>query len=631
MEQFKLRGACLSYLVTTFLFTFATVSGYAEGGINSWIKPGSGNWDDPAGWSQGALPNSSQSVLITNSGWKAVAINPSTPTDSRTVGSIGIAGAWDTRNVLLLNYFGTDYPLTVLNGLTLQDNAQIVNFNSGLIVQGGTITITNSQIIQDGGFISTTNSTMYLQRAEYDLTNGVFEGGQVLLGFPVSAQFNQYGGTAVITNLGFGQGSAYAGGHYALYGGELFLPNGLRLLGGNNAYSSYFQAGGTNRTTSVYLEPNLLGSVPGFTLNGGLLSDQDVNMVGDDFGAIYIEQNGGTHSVSNALNIAGGTSHGLPRPSAYHLNGGTLSVNLLNLDGHPGDAWFIQSNGTTVAQKVLANAPSDWAYATDLLLSGGTLTCSNLVASSGVNNIHQYGGSLVVSDTLAWSGSRDRSNGQFPPVYGGYSFLGGTLSASNISIGANLVIGDSSGSPRISNPGTFTLYHVLQISNAVEQLGRFVLGGNSIIDLAGNASRLSFANSSSETWAQGATLVVSNWNGNLGGGGPEQLKFGSNQSGLTPAQLSHIRFRAGYPPDFYSAKILSTGEVVPDHVIAPSVTSARQGNNLVLSWPAGWVLQSATNAPGPYSDVPGATSPYSFDMTSAPQQFFRLRWTLQGP
>src|SRR5205823_1926757 len=100
-------------------------------------------------WSLGVLPGSSQSVMITNSGWKAVAINPSTPInfpDSMTVGSLTIRGAFDTKNTLLLNFFGTTVPLTVLNGLTLADSGQILNLNSALVIQGGSSLITNTQL-----------------------------------------------------------------------------------------------------------------------------------------------------------------------------------------------------------------------------------------------------------------------------------------------------------------------------------------------------------------------------------------------------------------------------------------------------------------------------------------------------
>src|SRR5207245_2858357 len=158
--------------------------------------------------------------------------------------------------------------------------------------------------------------------------------------------------------------------------------------------------------------------------------------------------------------------------------------------------------------------------------------------------------------------------------------------------------------------------------NAVEQLGRFILASNATIDLAGNASRLSFANSAGEIWAGGATLVIADWNGSLSGGGAEQLRFGTDQTGLTLAELSQIRF--SYSSQLYSAKILSTGEVVPDQLIPPLAFS-KQGNNLVLTWPPGWSLQTATNVPGPYFDIPGATPPYTNDMTLKPQQFFRLR------
>src|SRR5439155_1117977 len=245
MNITKIPGAVSAGLFLTFFLSLVTVSGQT-GATNSWNKPSSGNWDDPSAWSLGVLPSSSQSVLITNSGWKAVAINPSPPVnfpDSMTVESLTIRGAWDTMNTLLLNYAGTAVPLTVLNGLTLQEMARIVNFNSGLIVQGGTIVVTNAQIIQDGGLVRTTNATIYLQNSEYHLTNGVFDGGQVLIGWPVSGRFNQYGGTAVIADLKFGPSgegnSSGGGGTYALYGGDLTLPGGLTITGDNNSSSAY--------------------------------------------------------------------------------------------------------------------------------------------------------------------------------------------------------------------------------------------------------------------------------------------------------------------------------------------------------------------------------------------------------
>jgi hypothetical protein len=49
------------------------------------------------------------------------------------------------------------------------------------------------------------------------------------------------------------------------------------------------------------------------------------------------------------------------------------------------------------------------------------------------------------------------------------------------------------------------------------------------------------------------------------------------------------------------------------------------GSAVQLTWPSPFVLQSAAVAPGPYSDLAGASSPYSYNLASGPQRFFRLR------
>lgn len=612
-------GHALCLLASVMAFTSITVSGQ----VNSWISPESGSWDQPGNWSLGVLPDSSQSVRLTNSNWKAVAINPSTPVnfpDSMTVNSLTITSPADTENVLLLNYFGTDVPLTVLNGVLLSENSQLVNFSSGLVVQGGTFTIANSQMSQDGGSVQTMNAPMNFINGEYDLTNGVFNGGQVVLGdYYYQGRFNQYGGAVLITNLiiSIGTVSGTAGtGTYALYGGYLSLPGGLAVTSINDSYSIYFQAGGTNQTTQVLVKPGLYGRTPVFTLNGGVLADSGVNIFADAFGTATIEQNGGTHVISNLLAIAGEANGFVLHPATYSLNDGALSARLIDLNGGQGDAVFVQSNGFASAETFYAySAGNSSSNDTIVTLAGGTLSCSNYTTADGGGTLNQSGGALVVSSLLDFGGSRDTGGGNI--IYARYTFTGGTLTASNVNISGDWVIGD--GMNRISNPGTFSLSHNLIISNAVEQLGRFILVSNATVDLAGSPSQLSFANSSSQAWAGGATLVVLDWDGKTA----DQLKFGTDQSGLTPVQVSQIRFRIG--SDSYSAKILNTGEVVPDQLIPPSIAFSRQGNNLLLTWPSGWFLQSATNVVGPYSDVSGAVSPYTVDTTAGPQGFFRLR------
>src|SRR5262249_4093673 len=193
----------------------------------------------------------------------------------------------------------------------------------------------NTAFIQDGGFVRTTNAQMNLSASQYQMTNGVFEGGTVWVGAPVPSQFNQYGGTATIANLLLGAPTSGSGVAYLLTGGNLNLPGGLHLEGDNGSFVSYLQTGGTNRTTQVFIEPGLFGVSPSFTLNGGLLADDHVDIDADNFGSATVQQNGGTHFVTNAVQIVGGAANpNEVHPGAYRLNGGTLFARSMSLNGN---------------------------------------------------------------------------------------------------------------------------------------------------------------------------------------------------------------------------------------------------------------------------------------------------------
>jgi len=90
-------------------------------------------------------------------------------------------------------------------------------------------------------------------------------------------------------------------------------------------------------------------------------------------------------------------------------------------------------------------------------------------------------------------------------------------------------------------------------------------------------------------------------------------------------QFTGIQFSNAGP---YTVIVTSPGGSVTSSVavvsVLPRLSAVRNGQTLILTWPAPYVLQSATTVNGPYRDIPGAVSPYSVPMT-APQQFFRLR------
>jgi hypothetical protein len=204
-----------------------------------------------------------------------------------------------------------------------------------------------------------------------------------------------------------------------------------------------------------------------------------------------------------------------------------------------------------------------------------------------------------------------------------YFLSGGTLFASNIVLSGTLSVSNSA---VILNPGLFNFRGNLQLfDNANENLGQMLLSSNSLIDLVSGARTLTFLNSSSVAWSNGFTLTFSNWTGSTNGGGSDQLLFGNNSSGLTQTQLHQIQFvnPGGFPAGVYPAQMLATGEIAPAPL--PLLLSSRSRNGFVLNWSDGFVLQSATNLQGPYSDVTDATTPYTNLSFQLPQQFFRLR------
>jgi hypothetical protein len=57
---------------------------------------------------------------------------------------------------------------------------------------------------------------------------------------------------------------------------------------------------------------------------------------------------------------------------------------------------------------------------------------------------------------------------------------------------------------------------------------------------------------------------------------------------------------------------------------APVTLQLSATNGIVLTWPPGWTLQSATDLRGPWTNMPAATSPYHVAPNTA-KEFFRLR------
>src|SRR5688572_14621420 len=171
------------------------------GAVNSWLKPTSGNWEEPQ-WSAGMLPNYGHAVMITNAGWKAVQIGTTTAQnfpDSLTVYSLTVSSPVDSYNTLLLNYAGFDRPLTVNYSLTVRSGSAMSMFSSALRLAGPT----GVGLSIGGEFNQNDSSQVIGNQADvgwvgpgvYNLNSGVVQLQHLWVGGPNHGVFNQNGGS----------------------------------------------------------------------------------------------------------------------------------------------------------------------------------------------------------------------------------------------------------------------------------------------------------------------------------------------------------------------------------------------------------------------------------------------------
>jgi hypothetical protein len=152
--------------------------------------------------------------------------------------------------------------------------------------------------------------------------------------------------------------------------------------------------------------------------------------------------------------------------------------------------------------------------------------------------------------------------------------------------------------------------------------GQVRLSASATIGFLGPPAQLHFSPGSAVSWTSGALLSITNWNSSQAGN--SHIFFGANSSGLSASQLAQIRFvnPGGFPPGVYSARLTATGELAP--VGHPILQSFGSSSGLVLNWPGGYQLLSATNVTGPYAPVSGATSPRT-NVFAKPREFFKLQ------
>ena len=138
-----------------------------------------------------------------------------------------------------------------------------------------------------------------------------------------------------------------------------------------------------------------------------------------------------------------------------------------------------------------------------------------------------------IYDSPNWPGALLVKRGAAKLTLSGNNTFAGrfTIEAGTVALGSNTALPASA--PLTLAGGTVTCG---TFANAT---GALTLSGDATIDL-GDGS-LSFADSSGETWAAGATLNITGTDSLP----TRTLRFGTDSSGLTPAQLKQIRYNGG--------------------------------------------------------------------------------------
>ena len=590
-----LPRSCWARSAGTTVLVLSTLHSFAD--ANSWLKPTSGNWEEPY-WSQGILPNYGHAVMITNAGWKAVQIAPSTAQyypDSLTVYSITVASPVDSYNSLLLNYAGFDRPVTANYNITVGPNAAITMFSSALRLNGPP----GVGLSIGGEFNQNDSSHVYGNQADvgwvgpgvYNFNSGTIDLQHLFVGGPNHGIFNHNGGSNAtrIVHLESGgeynfrdgdfNGEVYFG-ENAIFrqdGGRLHSPltifRGQYILNGGvnfgdvtipvyaeyqNGDAAAYQNGGTS-LGSIYLGGQGSGS---YIISNGVVQAPTIAVrMGGAF-----RQAGGTVSTPSALNVRGGSCcRGQSVYAYFNLDGGALSSTGMDV----ALASATQTGGTNQLAGDLTISFPAWYGSSRYTLNGGLLTASNTIVSWPQGGFVQNGGTHRIANQLTISESSSAYDVR------GYVLNGGQLIVPNIVVSGRARFERSGGT--LTQTGTITLISShIYAGPGTQQFGALGLGTlvpsynsletNSTLHMPSDPSIVRFRNSAAQVWPADATLVVTGWNGSQAGGGSHRIIFGNSSAALTSQQLAKIFFRTpgGLAYGTYQAKILPTGEIVPD-------------------------------------------------------------------
>ena len=439
---------------------------------NSWINSTAGFWQDPTSWSLKLLPDSTQSMLITNAGNKTVFVDSSTASgypNTMTVSDLILAGQDGSQNLLLVDNIGSNPPLHILNSLIVNPGGALLAINSALLVDnaaGGAVDVEDTMELSGTNFLS---GGLYLAfptnaAASVSVIDGQtsFTNGYMTIGFYGSAQVTLLGCTLQTEDyisvpngvfVGFGPGSQ---GTLSVLAGTLLVPEHLSL--GEDAGSSGLLSldGGQLIATNNFLI-SIGGNGNGHVVVSNAPVAASYLIVGDSLGSSgTLTIAGGTVNLSGAMAVAQGQG----ATGSVFITGGQLTVTNQGVSvtsfetgrlsltiGSFGVGQMTLSNGSLLAQSVIvgncensqgtltiaggtASAASTLtAGVSASITNGGASRLLNIVVSNATGVIDVTGGSLTITNG---SGTGLLTIGQLGSGF--FVQSGGTVQADQLAI-----------------------------------------------------------------------------------------------------------------------------------------------------------------------------------------------------
>lgn len=352
---------------------------------NNWIA-GSGLWDTGSNWSLAVMPDTDDRALITPAGSGDIVIqyqNSSNPVlqlfrlDALGTGTLELRQSQDT--------------LTVFDG-QIGYSAGAGIYGTGTYTQSG-----GSLIVQNRLTLGYSGNSTGRSLGTYNLGGtGDLQVKQVELGLYGEGRLNQTGGTSTIASLFLGAYETGTG-RYALSGGKLSVSNIFGVGGGYQGTGLFLQDGGENSAKSLYIGYGNESS-GSYELNNGELISQNT-YVGHN-GTGTFTQRGGTHTVSNSLNVRSNSS--------YELSGGTLDVKNENIFNS-----FVHKDGEHSVSGTMYLGPASGNFGTYDFQNGILNTTTELLRNGKFNQ--SAGEHTVGSLVVGYDG------------FGEYTLSGGTL------------------------------------------------------------------------------------------------------------------------------------------------------------------------------------------------------------